>query len=94
MVGKKGASRWKYPDASIVFCGENPRSSPQATVIFKVGISEDWEDMLVGGNKVNVVILVSIKSATRATEASRRRIRSLLIDFGTTKGKALHMKEV
>ncbi|ODM18026.1 hypothetical protein SI65_06814 [Aspergillus cristatus] len=60
----------------------------------------DKEQWLLGSKEVNVVILVSIKedkealSETKATEASRRRVRSLLIDFGSTKGKVLHMKEV
>lgn len=44
---EKGPSWWKSPDASIVFRGKGPYACSRATMVFKVGISEDWEDMLV-----------------------------------------------
>lgn len=103
--GKKRKGMWrKFSDATI-FSKVWGRHGLDlyATIVFKVGFkSESWEDLhvdkeqwLVGGDEVKVVVLVNIKenedalSATRATEASRCRIQSLLRNLGNSKRKSL-----
>jgi hypothetical protein len=102
---KKKAEAWtKFPDASYIFQHPDPTTYDTPTVIFEVGFTESYEDLLSdmrqwitkSQGSVQLVILVNIKEDVKQLKNRKKlrqrisRVRSLLHDYGNAKGIAMH----
>jgi hypothetical protein len=102
---KKIASREKLPDLAIIF--KRPRGKPVLTVIFEVGVTESYQDLvsdakqwlLKAKDEVNLVVIVDIqenfrdRNAIRKTPASKARLRKLVTDYGNEAAKNRDYKD-
>lgn len=95
-AGTKPQAWTKYPDAVILY--GPPDSTPIPSVIFEVGFSESYKDLLNdaqqwlerSGGKVQLVVLIDInediktRKSRQNTKEAKQRLKNLLISFGTT----------
>ncbi|KAJ9324853.1 hypothetical protein DTO027B5_3288 [Paecilomyces variotii] len=95
-AGTKKPQAWtKFPDAAILYGSLN--SVPIPSVVFEVGFSESYNDLLNDAKQwlsrsstVRLVILVDITEDVRIrrgrqdTDEVKKRIKDLLVKFGTT----------
>lgn len=98
---RKPIARIKYPDSTIFF--GNPDSKPIPRIVFKVGLSQLYEDLVSdakqwlerSGGRVKVVIIVDIKETRiRRTDDTKERIKSLVATYGNNVARARYDLDV
>jgi hypothetical protein len=86
---RKPIARIKYPDSTVFF--GNPDSKPIPRIVFEVGLSQPYEDLVSdakqwlerSGGGVKVVMIVDIREARiRRTDDTKERIKSLVAVYG------------